>query len=87
MQRTPVPSTEGLLRVAHDLVAEEYDADYPMLSAAQHLIACAADMVALLPSDDLESAREALACARAATGIAGYIVVRMGDDIRARPRR
>jgi len=85
--QAPGPSTAELLQAAHDLAAVEFGLDHPMLLAAQHLINCAAGVVTSLPGDDLESAREALGCARAATGIAGYVVTRMGDDIRSGVRR
>jgi hypothetical protein len=83
-RRGPVPGTVELLRSAREQVSEEFDLDPPMLAAAQHLISCAADIVGALPGSDLETAREALAAARAATGIAGYVVRRMGDEIRLR---
>lgn len=84
MQRGLVPGTVELLWSAHAQVSEEFDLESPMLAAAQHLISCAADIVSALPGSDLETAREALAAARAATGIAGYVVRSMGDEIRLR---
>jgi hypothetical protein len=81
------PGTAELLRAAHDLAAEEFGLDHPMLLAAQHLINCAVDVIISLPKGDLESAREALGCARAATGIAGYVVCRMDDEVRSGARR
>lgn len=84
IRRGLVPGTVELLRSAHDQVSEEFDLEPPMLAAAQHLISCAADIVSALPGRDLEAAIQALAAARAATGIAGYVVRSMGDEIRLR---
>jgi hypothetical protein len=39
-------------------------------------------MVRTLPGGDLDSAQEALGCARAAVGIASYVVVKLGDEVR-----
>jgi len=72
-----------LLRMARQVLREEFGEEDPLVQAAQHLITCAADVAALLPGSDLESAQEALGCARAAVGIAGYVVCKIGDSIRA----
>jgi hypothetical protein len=85
--RPALPRSVELLHAARGLVAAEFGQDDPMSQAATHLINCAADVVISLPGRDLETAREALASARAATGIAGYVVCRLGDELRAGYRR
>jgi hypothetical protein len=87
LDRAALPRSVELLHAARDLVVAEFGQDDPMSQAAMHLINCAADVVISLPGRDLETAREALASARAATGIAGYVVCRLGDDLRAGYRR
>lgn len=75
----------NLLLRADQIVAERFGGDNDRLAqAARHLITCAADVVALLPAGDLEAAREALDCARAAVGAATYAVSVLGDNIRVR---
>jgi hypothetical protein len=83
---TPTRTTDAIewLRLAHELVAEQGDPADPLVQAAQHLISCATDVALALPGRDIETAREALSCARAAVGIASYVVCRLGDDARVR---
>lgn len=71
-----------LIRLAGNLIADRVDPDDPIGQAAQHLVASTADFVASLPGADLASAQEALGSARAAVGVAGYIVCRIGDTTR-----
>jgi hypothetical protein len=71
-----------LLRQAHQIIAAEHGPDDWLADVAGHLIACAAEVVALLPKGDLEAAREALGSARAAVGVAIYTVRRLHDDAR-----
>jgi hypothetical protein len=71
-----------LLRQAQEVVADQIDLDDPLNQAAQQLIGCAAGVVQTLSGGDLDSAQEALGCARAAVGIASYVVVELGDEVR-----
>jgi hypothetical protein len=81
-----VAATE-LLRTAHQTLADHSGGTEDHLGqAAMYLISCAADVVALLPSPDLEAAREALGCARAAVVAASYAVHKIHDDTPGRAR-
>lgn len=72
----------NLLRLADHAVADEFGPDDRLAQAARNLIACAAEVVALLPNGDLEAAREALGSARAAVVAATYAVRRFHDNVR-----
>lgn len=72
----------NLLRLADHAVADEFGPDDWLAQAARNLIACAAEVVALLPNGDLEAAREALGPARAAVVAATYAVRRFHDNAR-----
>lgn len=76
-------SPVDLLHVAVRVITDEFGAENWLASVTQHLIACAAEVAALLPEGDLQAAREALGTARAAVGIATYAVRRLHDDARA----
>ncbi|HEY1620909.1 MAG TPA: hypothetical protein VGG25_25015 [Streptosporangiaceae bacterium] len=78
----PLPADE-LLRHAQRLVADEARAGNWLADVAEHLIACSAEVVALMPKGDLDAAREALGAARAAVGVATYAVRRLHDDDRS----
>jgi uncharacterized protein HemX len=75
---TPVESLAQLDDVRR-LVAEHFDPDEPLTRAALHLLDCAAGVLHRLPGDDLDSAVQALASARAAVVAASYAVRRVHD--------
>ena len=77
----PLPAAD-LLRMAIRAVAVEFGTQNWLASVAQHLITCAAEVVAAAPRGDLQAARDALATARAAVGTATYAVRRLHDDVR-----
>lgn len=86
-QPTPAGSAPGthaadLLRQVDRIVADEFAGDDRLARTARHLIRCAAEVVAVLPDGDLEAAREALGCARAAVGAATYAVRVLNDNAR-----
>jgi hypothetical protein len=82
----PAPSrtidAADLLRLAHQVVADEFHDTDPLAQAALHLITCAAGAVSILDSADLDAAREALDHARAAVTAATYAVLRIHDNAR-----
>jgi hypothetical protein len=82
----PATDVAESLRTARELLANRGDEQDPLYEAARHLMSCATDMVLALPGRDLEAAREALTCARAAVGIASYVVCKLGDEARIRRR-
>jgi hypothetical protein len=69
-----------LLRRADRTIAQEYGSSDRFGNAVRHVICCAADMAVLLPAGDLEAAREALGCARAAVVEATYAVRVLHDE-------
>jgi hypothetical protein len=73
---------DKLLRAAYQAVADRFGPDEPLTQAVLYLINCAADAVSLLPDGDLQAARQALGCARAAVTTATDAVRRIHDEIR-----
>jgi hypothetical protein len=73
---------EELLRAAHRSVTDKFASEDPLAQAVLHLINCATDAVAMLPSGNLEAARQSLSCARAAVGAATYAVRLIHDEKR-----
>lgn len=76
-----------LIRRAGDLIAERVGQDDPLGQAVEHMLAATAEFVTALPCRDLESAQKALGSARAAVGVASYIVCHIGDHHRTRHHR
>jgi hypothetical protein len=81
--RAAEPSAVDLLRRANQIVTDAYRADDRLAQAVRHLIQCAEDAAELLPGGDLDTAREALGCARAAVGAATYAVRAISDSQRS----
>lgn len=75
-------STARLLRMAVEMAVAEFGVDDWRASVAHDLIACTAEMVALLPKGDVQAAQEMLGAARAAIGTATYAVGKLRDDVR-----
>ncbi len=71
-----------LLRRAHRTVLAGSAVDDPLEQTALHLISCAAGMVEQLRERDLDAAREALGCARAAVVTATYAVQQIDSETR-----
>ncbi|WP_189135639.1 hypothetical protein [Wenjunlia tyrosinilytica] len=74
----------ALLDLARRAVLARPGPDGQLARAALHLLDCAAEVVALLPSGDLDAARQALASARASVVTATYAVRRIHEVSRLR---
>lgn len=76
-------SAVDLLRGAQQAVLAGGHPDERLTETALHLIRCAVEMVSLLPDPDIDTAREAWGCARAAVVTATYALTRIDDGRRA----
>lgn len=79
-----VDAAVELLRTAHRTVLADATTADRFTQATLYLITCATDMVEQLRERDLDAARQALGCARAAVVTATYAVQQIDADTRAR---